>query len=161
MLLTVLKYLGFLKYLGGPANPVMPLIIILRCLFSLHLFIGHDRDRSILEWYASIRQKYFFFFLLFFFCAELGSTALTLASSQDKMISYYIKAGLKNLRSKWSQMICAAEYSTVATETEHQTPLSCYRNIPPSVCLNTPTHVEELWGGVLCMKMKTMTKTYH
>lgn len=139
MLLTVLKYLGFLKYLRGLTNPVMPLLIILRCLFPcICSLVTTETAASWNDMPASGKNG------IFFFAQSFGSTALTLASSQDKMISYYIKAGLKNLQSKWSRMICAAEYSTVATETEHQTPLSCYRNMPPSVCLNTPTHVEEL-----------------
>lgn len=44
-----LKYLGLVKYLGGVTDPVMPSLKILRRLFPLRLFIGHDGDRSILE----------------------------------------------------------------------------------------------------------------
>lgn len=138
---VVVKY--SLKNLGGVTNPVMPLFIIPCCLF-LPAFVHWSRQRP--QHPGMICQH---LTRMWSFCSELGSTALILASSQDKIIRY-IKAGHKSLQSKWSQMMGAAENSTVATETENQTPLSCYRNIPLSDCVPyTPTRTEELWGGVL------------
>lgn len=90
-----------------------------------------------------------------FVCKNIMTTTkkkkrnLTLISGWDKMISYYIKAGLgKTFRVNGHMWFVQLSTAPWQQRQEYETPLSCYRNLPPSVCLTHPHVVQELRGGV-------------
>lgn len=157
-LFTVVKYLGFLKNLGGISNPVMPLLIILCCLFR-PAFVHWSRQRP--QHPGMICQH--LTKMMCFFAQSLAALLSCQPPVRIKISVIISKLASKNLQSKWSQMICAAENSTVATEAKKKKKSNPFelQKRPPVCLLVCPTHPLTLRRSFeveyLCMKME-MTK---